>query len=133
MQHDFAAEVVADLDLFLVLVGGVVYRIVTLRFKEEMANLAAGHRHRPSDQGRDRGVPEQQEPHENEADRAQKMKRLVNQAMVIVAVIVPTLNFRVCIKPLIWTSPFDDYWQSAANRPVCGAHAPAAACSHFTN
>src|SRR5947209_12736812 len=94
MQHDFAAEVVADLDLFLVLVGGVVYRIVTLRFKEKMANLAAGHRHRPSDQGRDRGVPEQQEPHENEADRAQKMKRFVNQAMVIIAVIVPTLNFQ---------------------------------------
>src|SRR5204863_2244758 len=93
MQQDFAAEVVADLDLFLVLVSGVVYRIVTLRFKEEMANLAAGHRHRPSDQGRDRGVPEQQEPHKNEADRAQKMKRLVDQAMMI-AVIVPTLNFQ---------------------------------------
>ena len=85
MQHDFAAEVVADLDLFLVLVGGVVYRIVTLRFKEEMANLAAGHRHRPSDQGRDRRAPEQQEPHENEAGRAQKMKRLVDEAVVIVS------------------------------------------------
>src|ERR1700750_1159029 len=94
MQHDFAAEVVADLDLLLVLVGGVVYRIVTLWCKEEMANLGAGHRHRPSDQGRDRRVPEQQEPHENEAGRAQKMKRLVNQAVVIVAVIVPTLNFQ---------------------------------------
>src|SRR5271169_4011538 len=110
MQYDFAAEVVADLDLFLVLVGGVVYRIVTVRLKKEMANLAAGHRHRPSHQGRDRRVPEQQEPHKYEGDRAQKMKRLIDQTMVIVAVIVPALNFQRLHKATHLNVPLSQQW-----------------------
>src|SRR6516225_6928484 len=68
----------ANLDLFFVFVGGVVYRIVTLRFKEEMADLPAGHRHHPSDQSSDRRIPEQQKIHENKAARAQKMERLID-------------------------------------------------------
>jgi hypothetical protein len=70
-------EIVADLDLFFVFVSDLVHRVVALRLEEEMANLAAGHRHHPSGHRRDCRIPEKQEIHQNEARRTQQMKRLV--------------------------------------------------------
>ena len=50
-QHDFAADVVADLDGFLVRVAGLVDIVVTTRLEEKVASLAQRHRHAP---GQDR-------------------------------------------------------------------------------
>ena len=67
-QHDLALEIVADLDLFLVLVGRLVDVVVALRLEEEVAGLPGGHRHQPADQRRQRGIREHQRIGAQEAD-----------------------------------------------------------------
>jgi len=47
-QHDLAAEIEADLDVLLVLMGGVVDFVVALRLKEKVASLPANHCHKPA-------------------------------------------------------------------------------------
>ena len=54
MQHDFAMEVVPDLDFFLVFVGHVVGLVVVLRLEEKVAELPRRHRHQPGQQYRAR-------------------------------------------------------------------------------
>jgi len=59
-QHYLAAEVVANLYILLVLMGRVVYLVVTPGLEEEVAGLPADHRHQPADQRRGRWVLEDQ-------------------------------------------------------------------------
>jgi hypothetical protein len=96
-QHDLAPEIVADLDLLLVRVRRLVHLVVALRLEEEVAGLAGGHRHQPADQRRDGGVEEDQHVGAQEADRADEVQRLIDPAVVIVAMVVPALNFE-CVK-----------------------------------
>ena len=91
-QHDLAPQIVADLDLFLVLVRGLVDLVVVLGLEEEVADLPAGHRHQPADQRRHRRIGEHQHVGAQEADRAHQVQRLIDPAVVVVAMIVPALH-----------------------------------------
>jgi len=46
-QHNLALQVVADLDVFLVLVGGMVHLVIALRLEEEVTRLPARHGDQP--------------------------------------------------------------------------------------
>jgi len=91
VQDDLPLEVVANLDLFLVLVGGVVDLVVTLRLEEKVAALAAHHRHQPGDQRGCSGVEKQQHVGRQEGESTQQVQRLVDPAVMVVAVVVPAL------------------------------------------
>ena len=91
-QHDLALQIVAELDLFLVLVGRVVDVVVALRLEEEVTGLARGHRDQPADQRRHRRIDEQHHIGEQEARRADEVQRLVDPAVVIITMVIPTLG-----------------------------------------
>ncbi|MHC2594237.1 hypothetical protein ACVIG9_008293 [Bradyrhizobium ottawaense] len=91
-QHHLALKVVADLDLFLVLVGGLVDVVVAVRLEEEVTGLARGHRDQPADQCGDDRVDEQPDIGEEKAQRADEVQALVDAAVVIVAMVVPALD-----------------------------------------
>ena len=93
-QHQLALDVVADLDLFLVGVGRLVDLVVAARLEEQVADLAAGHGDQPADQRRHGGIGERDHIGEQEARRADEVERLVDLAVVIVAMVVPTLHFQ---------------------------------------
>ncbi|EEF23299.1 conserved hypothetical protein [Ricinus communis] len=97
-QHDLAAQVVADLDLLLVLMRGLVHLVVALGLEEEVTRLAAGHRHAPGQQRGPGGIDQQQAVGDHEAAGAQQVQRLVDAAMVVVAVVVPALFVQECQK-----------------------------------
>ena len=91
-QHDLALQIIADLDLFLVLVGRLVDVIVALRLEEEVTGLARGHRDQPADQrGLDR-IDEHQGIADQEAERADEMQGLVDTAVMVVAMVIPSLR-----------------------------------------
>ena len=73
-QHNLAPQVVADLDVLLVLVGGVVDFIVALGLKEEVASLTADHRYQPADERRGSRVFEDQSVCEQKTERAQQVE-----------------------------------------------------------
>ncbi|MDT4878792.1 hypothetical protein FQZ97_1144160 [compost metagenome] len=56
-----------------------------------MASLAAGHGHAPAHQRGGHRVDEQQAIGQHEADRTHQVQRLVDAAVVVVAVVVPAL------------------------------------------
>jgi hypothetical protein len=91
MEHDLSLQVIPDLDVFLVLVSRLVDRIVALGLEEEVPDLAAHHRHQPGDQGRGHGIGEQSHVGGEETEGAHQVQRLVDAAVVIVPMIVPTL------------------------------------------
>src|SRR5580658_6716973 len=74
-EDDLAPEIVADLDLFLVLMRRLVDLVVALGLEEEMADLPARHRQRPADQRRHRRMPVAERVRAKEAAGAQQMKR----------------------------------------------------------
>ena len=92
-QHDLAHQVVANLDLFFVFVGGLVDFVVAFGLEEKMSGLAAGHGDTPGQQGRIGGINEQQPVGSNKAQGAQKVQALVDPAVVVVAMIVPAQDF----------------------------------------
>src|SRR5262249_45444863 len=57
-----------------------------------MADLPAGHRHQPTDQGGHGRILEHHGIGGEEAYRAHQMERLVHPAVMIVAMVVPTLH-----------------------------------------
>ena len=91
-QNHFASQVVAHLDFFLVVVGGLVDMVITQRFKEKVARLTRCHGHRPSQQGGDRGVNEQKSIRHDEGHGTQQVQGLVDAAVVVITVVIPTLN-----------------------------------------
>jgi len=90
-QHHLAAQVVAHLDLFLVVVGSLIDMVVALWFEEEMACLTRRHCDQPRDHGGDHRIDEQISISDQKAAGADQMQRLVDQAMVVVAVVIPAL------------------------------------------
>jgi hypothetical protein len=74
----------------------VIDLIVSLWLEEEVTGLAADHGDQPADQGGLHGIKEHRNVGDDEADGAQQMQRLIDAAVMIVAMIVPalTLEFR---------------------------------------
>jgi hypothetical protein len=72
-------------------VGGLVLLVVALGLEEEVTDLADAHREGPAEQHRQRRVREQQRVRGDEAHGAHEVERLVDPAVVVVAVVVPTL------------------------------------------
>ena len=104
VQDHLAAQVVADLDLLLVVVGRLVHLVVALGLEEEVADLADAHRERPAEQRRDHRVREQQRVRRQEADRADQVQRLVDPAVVIEAMVIPPLFLELAEKSVHWAS-----------------------------
>ncbi len=99
-QHDLALQVVAHLDVFLVLVGGVVDLVIALRLEEEVTRLAAYHGHQPAQHGREgRALPDDGVGSQ-EAQRADQVQRLIDAAVVIITMIVPALGLQRLPKTL---------------------------------
>src|SRR5262249_7671224 len=94
-----------DLDFLLVLVRGLIHDVVVLRLAEEVADLAAGHRHEPADQGRHRWIPEHHRVGSQKAFGAHQMQRLVYPTVMVLALIVPTLPSQGLEKALNNCSP----------------------------
>ena len=57
-----------------------------------MSGLARGHRNAPSDQGREGWINKQEHVGDHEGHRAEEVQRLVDAAVVVVAVVVPALD-----------------------------------------
>ena len=91
MQDHLAAQVEADLHRFLVFVRGLVHVVVALRLEEEVSDLADAHRERPPKQGGDDWMREQQDVRDQETARADQVKRLVDAAVMIEAMVIPAL------------------------------------------
>src|SRR5215470_2266891 len=91
-QDALASEVVADLDRLLVLVRRLVNLVVSLGLEEEVADLAAQHGYQPTDQGGCDRIREKKHVAREEAQRAYQVQRLIDSAVMIVPVVVPTLN-----------------------------------------
>src|SRR5258708_2898263 len=91
VQNDLAAQVVPHLDVFLVLVGRPVDLVVTLGLEEKMPGLPADHGYQPADQRGFRRVRKRRDVSNDEADRAQQMQRLIDTAVMIVTMIIPSL------------------------------------------
>jgi len=76
------------------LVRRLVYFIVPLGFEEEVSGLAGDHRNQPANQRRRSRVPEDQRVGGQKAQGADQMQGLVNAAVMVVAMIVPALQFQ---------------------------------------
>ena len=94
-QNNLAPNVVTNLDRLFVLVGGLINLVITAWLKKEVTGLAAGHRHRPCEQGGPCWLNEQQDVRDNKNDCAQQMQTLVNTAVMVVTVVVPTLRLEL--------------------------------------
>ena len=94
MQDHLALQVVPHLDLFLVLVGRLVDVVVALGLEEKVPGLPADHRHQPADERRLGRVRERRDVGNDEADRAQQVQRLIDTAVMIETVIVPSLSLQ---------------------------------------
>jgi len=73
--------------------GGLIDRVIALGLEEKMSRLATDHGNQPRNQGGSGGVLEDGDIGGQEAYRAEKVQRLVDTAVVIVAMVVPTLDF----------------------------------------
>src|SRR5580704_13070483 len=76
---------------------GLVDLVVVLWLEEEVAGLPCGHRHQPASQGRNGGILEDHDVGEQKTYGADKVERLIDPAVMIVAMVVPTLCFQ-CFK-----------------------------------
>ena len=90
-EDDLPEEIVADFDLFLVLVRDIVGVIIAFRLEEEVAALTRAHADDPRDQCGHRRIVEQHSVCDDEADGADEMQRLVDAAVMIEAMVVPPL------------------------------------------
>jgi len=92
VQDHFSAQVVTHLDVFLVFVGSAVDLIITLGLEEKMPGLAADHGHQPADQRGFHRVYEHGHVGNDETDRTQEMQGLIDAAVVIETMIIPSLG-----------------------------------------
>jgi hypothetical protein len=91
VQDHLAAQVVADLDPLLVLVGRLVLLVVALGLEQKVADLTDAHREDPAEQRGEDRLREQQHVGRDEAARADEVQGLVDAAVMVEAVIIPTL------------------------------------------
>src|SRR6516225_7601654 len=90
----------------------MVHLVITLGLEEEVADLPAGHRQQPADQ-RGRSRPgEHQDVRTQEACRAEEVERLIDPAVVVIAVIVPPLQLEG-LKEAVHGRPFLTFLDSA--------------------
>jgi len=92
VQYHLAAQVVANFDVLFVFMRRVVDVVIALGFEEEVARLAADHGDEPADQGGHHGILEHHHISDDETQRAQKMQGLIDPAVVVKTMIVPTLG-----------------------------------------
>ena len=92
VQDHLAPQVVSHLDVFLVLVGSTIDRVITLGFEKEVTGLPADHGHEPADQRGFRGVGKRGHVGRDEADRTQEVQGLIDAAVMVVTMIVPSLG-----------------------------------------
>jgi hypothetical protein len=86
-----------------VLVGGLIDLVVGLRLKEEVPCLTGGHRHQPGEQGSGNRIYQQQRIGTDKAECADKVQRLVDAAVMVVAVVIPPLDAQ-CLKKVVHDS-----------------------------
>jgi hypothetical protein len=79
-------------------VGRVIDGVVGLGLEEKVPGLARRHRHQPAREGGDGRILEDHHIRKKKADRADEVQRLVNAAVMVVAMIVPTLGPQSCKK-----------------------------------
>jgi hypothetical protein len=70
----------------------VVRPVVALGLEKEVAGLTADHRNQPADQGGSHGILEHHDVSDQKADGAQQVQRLIDPAMVVEAMVVPSLS-----------------------------------------
>jgi hypothetical protein len=70
----------------------LVHLVIALRLEEEVADLPAGHGEQPAHQRRRRGAGEYQHIGAEKASRADEVQRLIDPAVVVIAMIVPPLH-----------------------------------------
>jgi len=70
----------------------VVYLVEALRLEEEVPNLPGHHRGKPASHYSGDQVREHQHIGAQEADRTEQVQRLVDPALMIIAMIVPPLG-----------------------------------------
>ena len=106
--------------------GGLIHFVVAFRFEEEMADLAADHGGEPTDEcGGDR-VGENQNVGGEKTQCTDEMQRLIDAAVMVVAMVVPTLDPE-CFKKFLHCISF------AGNRNVTtGAILLDECCGLFT-
>jgi hypothetical protein len=72
--------------------GGLVHVVVAFWLEKEVAGLAGGHADQPGDEGRHRRIEQDEAVGNEKAERAQQMQALIDAAVMIVAMVVPTLR-----------------------------------------
>ena len=72
--------------------GGLVDMVVVFGLKKEMTDLTRSHRHQPRNQRGDYRVDKQKYISHQKRHSADQMQKLVDAAMVVIAVVVPTLG-----------------------------------------
>src|SRR5262249_40561245 len=93
------------LDFFFVLVRRLVHLVVVSRLKEEVTDLAGGHRHEPADQRCYGRILKHHHIGGQKAYGAYQMQRLVDPAVMVITVVVPTLHSQGFEKALHISSP----------------------------
>lgn len=91
-EDDLTAEVVAHLDVFLMLVGDLIDPVEVMRFEEEVTSLACGHGDTPCHEGGGGGIDEEQGVGDQEAEGTHQVKALVDSGLVIEPMVIPTLD-----------------------------------------
>jgi hypothetical protein len=79
--------------------------VVALRLEEEVSRLARRHGDEPAEQRRDDRLEEQQRVGAEEARGADEVQRLVDPAVVVVAMVVPALGSQFLQKILDHSFP----------------------------
>src|SRR6202451_2224056 len=85
------------------LVAGLVDRVVVLRLEEKMPGLPRGHGNEPAGKRGDRRVLENHHIREQKADRTDEVQRLIDPAVMIVAMVVPALRSQCFAKIVHWS------------------------------
>jgi hypothetical protein len=88
-------------------VGGVVDVVVPPRLEEEVTGLPRGHGDQPADERRYHRIDEQHRIGEQEARGADEVQRLVDAAVVVIAVVVPALGSQFLQKILDHSLPLN--------------------------
>src|ERR1700730_12743977 len=86
-ENNLPAQIVADLDRFLVFVGNAIDEIIALGLEEQVPDLPADHGYQPSGQGCRSGILEYEDVGAHEAHGAEQMEGLIYSAVMIIPMI----------------------------------------------
>src|SRR5207249_4138394 len=85
--------------------SGLVDMVVTPRLEEEVTGLTRGHRDQPADQRGHHRIEEDHRIAEQETRGADEVQRLIDAAVVVVAMVVPALGLQFLHEVLDHDSP----------------------------